>query len=149
MILDTLCSAGFYESFHPRFAKAFDFLRNTDLNAIPDGIHEIDGQEIFVNVQTRELKLPQDALLEVHDKYIDIQVLIRGEEESFGWSGRGACTKPKGEMSVENDVLFFEDKPDTYYTMRPGEFSIFFPGDAHAPMIGSGEIKKCIVKVLV
>ena len=79
--------------------------------------------------------------------YIDIQVLIRGEEESFGWSERRELKKPLGEFSVENDIQLFDDVPQTYYTMRPGQFTVLFPEDGHAPMVGEGTVRKIIVKV--
>ena len=147
MILDTLKGHAAWHTLNPRLEKAFAYLLNTDLKALPDGKHAIDGDEIFINVMSGNLKMVQDAPLEVHDKYIDIQVLISGEEEGYGWRTRSACTMPRGEMSVEKDLLLFDDLPDTLFTLRRGEFVIFFPGDAHAPMIGSGEVKKCIVKV--
>ena len=85
--------------------------------------------------------------LEIHNEYIDIQVLIRGEEESFGWSERRELKKPLGEFSVENDIQLFDDVPQTYYTMRPGQFTVLFPEDGHAPMVGEGTVRKIIVKV--
>jgi len=148
MILDTLKRHAAYHALNPRLAKAFTYLWNTDLKALPEGKHAIDGDDIFINVMSGDLKQPQDAPLEAHDKYIDIQVLITGEEERYGWRARAACTSPRGEMSVEKDALFFDDRPDTSFTLRTGEFVIFFPDDVHAPMMGSGHVKKCIVKVL-
>ena len=82
-----------------------------------------------------------------NNEYIDIQVLIRGEEESFGWSERRELKKPLGEFSVENDIQLFDDVPQTYYTMRPGQFTVLFPEDGHAPMVGEGTVRKIIVKV--
>lgn len=45
------------------------------------------------------------------------------------------------------DIRFFDDEPETFYTLRPGQFTIFFPEDGHAPMIGEGNVRKIIVKV--
>jgi len=148
MILDTLKKQTAYHALNPRLARAFACLQNIDLQTLPDGKHVIDGDDIFINVMSGNLKQPQDAPLEVHDKYLDIQMLITGEEERYGWRSRSACVSPRGEMSLEKDVLFFDDRPDTSFTLRTGEFVIFFPDDAHAPMMGNGYVKKCIVKVL-
>ena len=111
------------------------------------GIHELDGKDIYVNVMEPELKKPADAKLELHDAYIDIQVLIRGEQETFGWSERADLRKPLGEFDAGKDIRFFDDEPQTFYTLRPGQFTIFFPEDGHAPMIGEGNVRKIIVKV--
>ena len=37
--------------------------------------------------------------------------------------------------------------PDNYVTVLPGEFVVFFPDDAHAPMIGTGVVHKVVIKV--
>ena len=146
MIFDSLKNSELYNSINPRFARAFEYLKTTDLAALEAGKHPVDGDEIYVNVQERELKKPEDAKLEVHNAYIDIQVVVKGVE-TFGWNERSVCTKHVGEYSAEKDILFFEDDKQTYYTLHEGQFTILFPEDAHAPMIGQGNIKKIIVKV--
>ena len=147
MIFDSLKNSGLYCSLHPRLARAFELIGSTDWTAVEPGIHELDGRDIYVNVMDVDLKRKPDAKLEVHNEYIDIQVLIRGEEESFGWSERRELKKPLGEFSVENDIQLFDDVPQTYYTMRPGQFTVLFPEDGHAPMVGEGTVRKIIVKV--
>ena len=95
----------------------------------------------------RELKRKPDAKLEVHNEYIDIQVLVTGKEESFGWSERRELKLPQGEFDAAKDIQFFDDVPQTYYTLRPGQFTVLFPEDGHAPMVGQGTVRKIIVKV--
>ncbi len=148
MVLDSLALSGDYVSLGKHLAKAFDYVRKTDLLSLAEGRYEVDGDNIFALVNERDLKKPADAALEVHDKYIDIQIVLRGEE-GFGWKTRKDCTSPRGEFSTEKDILFYDDKPSTYFTLKAGEFAIFFPGDAHAPLVGDGKVKKCILKVAV
>ena len=129
MILDSLKNSALYYGVSPRMKQAFELIASTDWTTMEPGIHELDGKDIYVNVMERELKQKPDAKLEIHNEYIDIQVLIRGEEESFGWSERRELKKPLGEFSVENDIQLFDDVPQTYYTMRPGQFTVLFPED--------------------
>ena len=147
MILDSLKNSARYYEVSPRMKKAFELIASTDWKALDPGIHELDGKDIFVNVMDPELKRKSDAKLEVHDDYIDIQVLITGQEETFGWSERKDLEKPIGEFSAEKDIQFFDDVPQTYYTLRPGQFTVLFPEDGHAPMVGEGKVRKIIVKV--
>lgn len=147
MILDSLENRARYLALHPRLERAFDYLLTADLNALPAGRHAIDGDDIFINVMDIDLKRPADAKLEIHDRYLDIQVLVRGERESFGWSRRDRLTQPLGEFDVQKDIRFFDDAPQTYYEVTPGQFTLLFPEDAHAPMVGEGAIRKVIVKV--
>lgn len=147
MIFDSLKNSALYENVHPRMKRAFEVLAATDWTRTEPGIHEIDGRDIYVNVMERELKKKGDAKLEVHNEYIDIQLLVSGEAETFGWSERRNLRQAQGEFNAEKDIQFFEDEPQTYYTMRPGQFSVLFPEDGHAPMVGEGVVRKVIVKV--
>lgn len=149
MIFDSLKNSAAYYALSPRIKQAFELFNQVDWTTAEAGVHELDGRTIFANVQVRGLKTKEEAKLEVHDKYIDIQILISGAEEAFGWADRSTLTQPKGEFNVEKDILFFEDAPQTYYTLRPGQFTILMPEDAHAPLVGEGEIRKVILKVLV
>lgn len=148
MIFDSLKNSALYRGIHPRLERAFAYLEATDLERLEPGRHTIDGDDMFINVMELELKKPADAKLEVHDAYLDIQVVIRGRE-SFGWSERAALTRPLGAFDSQRDIRFFDDEPQTRYTLLPGQFTIFLPDDAHAPMIGEGTAKKAILKVRI
>ena len=147
MILDSLKNSALYENVNPRMKKAFELIASTDWTTMETGIHELDGKDIYVNVMERELKQKSDANLEVHNEYIDIQVLVTAKEEAFGWSERKDLRMPQGEFNAEKDIQFFDDVPQTYYTLRPGQFTVLFPEDGHAPMVGEGTMRKIIVKV--
>ncbi len=147
MIFDSLKNAALYYGVSPRLQKAFELVAAQDWTSVEPGIHELDGRDIFVNVVERELKKREDAKLEVHNEYIDIQILVSGKEESFGWSERKDLTQPQADFNEEKDIQFFDDVPQTYYTLKPGQFTILLPEDGHAPMVGEGPIRKIIVKV--
>lgn len=147
MILDSLKNAAQYYSLHPRFKTVFDYIASHDLAAMECGRHDIDGDNIFVNVQELDLRPESEARLELHRKYIDIQLLLEGTDEIFGWSEKIDCVKPEAEFDVEKDVQFFTDVPQCFYSVKKGQFSILFPEDGHAPMLGKGHVKKCIFKI--
>ena len=90
MILDSLKNSARYYGVSPRIIQGFELFAATDLTTMEPGIHELDGKDIYVNVMERELKQKPDAKLEIHNDYIDIHGLIRGQHESFGWSERTA-----------------------------------------------------------
>ena len=149
MILDSLDNRARYYVLNPRLEKAFDYLLSADLKALSAGRHTIDGDDVFINVMDVDLKRPEEAKLEIHDRYLDIQVLVTGEREAFGWSQRDRVHRPLGAFDAEKDIRFFDDTPQTYYEVRPGQFTLLFPEAAHAPMVGEGTIRKVIVKVRV
>lgn len=146
MILDNIANIDKYVSLHPRFAKAFAFVKSRDLQALEVGKSEIDGKDIHASVSSKEGILAEDAKFECHDHYIDIQVCPSGTE-TLGWSPRADCKDVRTPYNAEKDVTFFADQPSTYFHMKAGQFAIFYPEDVHAPMIGEGEIKKLVVKV--
>jgi YhcH/YjgK/YiaL family protein len=51
--------------------------------------------------------------------------------------------------SAERDIEFYSEQSTTWVDLRRGDFAIFFPTDAHAPLAGSGPLRKAIAKVAV
>lgn len=145
MILDLIDQHARYDALHPLFARAFQYLAATDLRSLPPGRHELDGTRLYVSVDHAEGRGRDAARLEVHRRYIDIQVAIEGAEE-IGWRPLTACHHPVP-FDEDHDIGFFDDEPESWLALRAGEFAIFFPGDAHAPLAARGAVKKVIVKV--
>lgn len=148
MIIDTLTNAGKYHAVHPLFAEAFRYIASQDLHALEPGNYDIAGDSLKSVLMEKPGKTAEESLekFECHDKHIDIQVLIQGDEQ-IGWKPRADCKEPKGDYNVEKDVLFYNDSPDMYFQLKPGQFVILFPEDVHAPMISDGNIKKLVIKV--
>jgi YhcH/YjgK/YiaL family protein len=149
MIVDTLANAGTYAGLHKNFAAAFNYLKTLDLDAIEVGKYDVaDGVKAIVSDKDGVTAEVAGAKFECHNKNIDIQLCIRGNE-TIGWKPRNNCTDPKGEYNEEKDVIFYNDAPDMYFELKGGQFAIFYPNDVHAPMIGEGMIKKLVVKVTI
>ncbi len=148
MILDSLNNTAKVERLHPLFKKAFDYIKETDFSKVEDGKYELDGSRLFVSVVSLTGKDKNDAAIETHKKYIDIQLPLLGVEK-IGW-------KPGCELQEESipydeakDIAFYVDRPTAYTKIYPGQFAVYFPEDGHAPGIGEGNIRKVIVKVQV
>lgn len=148
MILDSLENSSLYEHLNPLFPKAFDYIKKLDFSNIETGKTEVDGLNLFVGISDSKLKEKQDAKLEAHNKYIDIQIPI-SKKEIFGWSARETLKKPIGEFNTDKDIIFFEDTPASYIEVNPRDFAIFFPHDAHAPCIGEGTVRKIVIKIRI
>jgi YhcH/YjgK/YiaL family protein len=148
MIIDSLMGLERYFSMHPGFEKAYHFLRRQPLEQLPEGRHVIDGDKLYATVSEKPGKALEDAKLEVHDSYIDIQVLIKGQE-TMGWRDRRHCRDIHTDYDEARDMALYNDPPEVFFTLEPEHIAIFFPYDAHAPMIGDGMIRKVIVKVKI
>lgn len=131
---------------NPLFATAFDYLQNTDLSSLAPGTYEIDGLDVYMVVSEVELRSKEEAPLEVHDLYYDLQIPISAPE-SYGYRNRKECLQPKTPMDTQKDIQFFSDSIATVIELQPMQFIVFSPDDAHAPMIGSGLIRKAVVKI--
>lgn len=147
MILDSLLNSDLYVSVNPRFKQAFDFLRNTDLNALPVGKIELDGANLVVNVVDIEGRTAEVARMETHNKFIDIQVPV-SKTETMGWVAGNTLKEVTSEYDPEKDITFFAEKASNFIKVNPFEFVIFFPQDGHQPGIVEGKIKKVIVKII-
>ncbi len=150
MIIDTLSNSEKYNSVHPLFAKAFEYIKTQNLATLEDGKFEIDGDNLRAIVSNKKGMTADESIskFECHDKHIDIQLCIKGKEQ-FGWKPRADSKDQKGEYIAEKDVVFYSDAPDMYFELTDNQFAIFFPEDVHAPMIGEGEIKKLVIKVKI
>ena len=146
MIIDSLGNADRYVSLHPLFAKAFEFIRNQNLETLGVGKFPIDDDNLYATVSLKDGVKKEEAKFEAHKNYIDIQVCPTGSE-TLGWKPLSKAVSIKTEYNTEKDVTFYNDEPDTYFTLQQGQFAIFYPQDVHAPMIGEGPIKKLVVKI--
>lgn len=148
MIIDLLPNAGKYFCIHPLFEEAFEYINSMNLAEIRDGNYEIHGDKLRAIVSGKKGKTVEESLekFECHDKHIDIQFCINGNEQ-IGWKPRQSCILKKFNYDEEKDVTFYNDQPDMFFKLTGGQFAIFFPEDVHAPMIGDGRIKKVVIKV--
>jgi YhcH/YjgK/YiaL family protein len=149
MIIDTIQNASKYFSVHPLFAKAFEFIQQTDLANVADGKSDItEGLKAIFSNAPGKTKETSVAKFECHNYHIDIQLCINGVE-TIGWKPREKCVTENGGYNPEKDVQLYNEQPDMYFQLTDGQFAIFFPEDVHAPMIGEGDIKKLVIKVKI
>ena len=152
MILDTLENFGKYVSLNPLFPKVLEYLQNTDLMAQEPGCVNIDGNKLFVNHNVAKGKTVDQARMETHNAMIDIQIPVSGDEE-HGWCP--AELLPQAEYDEAADMSLYDpvapgSNPSlatTYFTLRRGQFAIYFPSDGHAPAVTPTGLRKAIFKV--
>ncbi|MDD3814383.1 MAG: YhcH/YjgK/YiaL family protein [Desulfocapsaceae bacterium] len=148
MIFDILENADRYLALHKGFVQAFDFLKRPDLQELPVDTYEIEGERVYAMIARDPGRKKEEALLETHEKYIDIQLVLAGTD-TMGWKSKSLCQQPVEEYDPDTDLQFFADAPDTWLPTASGRFAIFFPEDAHMPLISAGHIHKVVVKIAV
>lgn len=148
MILSNLKNRVELEKLHPLMPRLFEFLEQTDVLNLPLGIHEIEGKDLFINNQSPELFTKENAPIEVHKNYIDVQVLLEGRE-TMGWKPLEEIATWRGEYDQAKDVRFSDERCDHFVTLKAGELTVFYPEDGHAPAIGKEPIRKFIAKLKI
>ncbi|HOY72346.1 MAG TPA: YhcH/YjgK/YiaL family protein [Tenuifilaceae bacterium] len=145
MILSSLNEFGTYVNLHPLFSRIESALITMDFTHPGERIY-IEGDNLYATPSFSKAKAKEEALLEAHDRYIDVQVCLQGEE-IMGWRNRSECLLPKEPYNEKDDITFFSDPPATFLKVPAYHFVIFYPADCHAPLIGTGLIKKVVFKV--
>lgn len=148
MILDDLQLHRRYEKLHPGFAAAFLALQDPGLAFKEPGRYAIDGKRLSLIIGKEAGRGREGAKLEAHRRFIDIQFMIAGDEE-MGWRTLSECKHVTKAYSEDDDLMFFGDAPESWFSVPPGKFTIFFPDDAHAPLAGHGQLHKAVMKIAV
>ena len=151
MIFDRLENLSRYAGVLPGVREIAEFLSKYAASAPENGRHELNGDKLFVNVQSYGTKAFDPGKLEYHRKYIDIQLLFSGRESIYyspldgletvsGYSGQSDCgldRLPSPEAGTELELV-------------PGCFAVFFPEEGHMPGVGDGgKAVKAVVKIAV
>ena len=152
MITSTRSQLFWYKTINPHFAKAIDFALTTDLNALPVGKHDIDGDNAFAIVNEYTTKPVEECDPESHRDYADIQIMIAGTEK-FGYAPLNG-QQPTTAYNEEKDFSLYSipEGDLSYIRLKPGQFIIFFPTDIHQPEVCNIQpesVKKLVLKISV
>ncbi len=147
MIIDTLINAEKYQS-SAKLKQGFDFIKENNLLDKEPGVYEL-SHGLKAIIAEYETKAISECVIESHQKYIDIQYVIKGIEQ-IGYTPL-LGQKPTTPYSVENDVVFYKEDV-SLFTLSEGMFAIFYPEDIHMPGANykdSSLVKKLVIKVPV
>lgn len=140
-----------YAKTHRCFARALEAINDYLENEREDGKLVIDGDALYANVFTYKTKAASDSCFEAHKRYIDIQVVLEGEE-IIGFESADKLSVTK-EYDAEGDYMLY-GLNGAYDSVRlcRGEMAIIFPEEPHAPGMtaadGPTDVRKMVVKVL-
>ena len=148
MIIADLESCRRYYALHEEMEELFRYIRNRDFSCQAPGRITLLGNKLFINLDEVELKSKEEQYLEFHQRYIDVQIPLL-KEEVMGWSPINLLGNPDIAYDSEKDCGFYKRSGHEYFKVRPGQFTIFFPEDAHAPIIGEGRQRKLVAKIKV
>lgn len=143
MIFDSLKHIDNYQGLG-RVYEALKFLAETDFSATELGKYTLTD-DIYYMVQEYDTK--PKTVSEVHEQYIDIQLIVSGEE-IIGVAPI-ECEKQLVDAKPEKDVWHYTCDTQAM-TLHAGEFMVLYPSDIHMPGATLGDpvaVRKVVVKV--
>lgn len=152
MIYGEIKELGFYKGISKALDTAIDCILSGEYKKGINGKNEIDGDVVYFNQPAEpKTKSVEEGVLEGHKKYIDIHVVIEGEER-IGYVPNSKVKVTK-EYDEAGDFEIYGGEVESFYYLNNERFLICFPGEPHMALIKAGSepqtIKKVIFKVLV
>ncbi|MFN5673957.1 MAG: YhcH/YjgK/YiaL family protein [Bacteroidota bacterium] len=144
MIYDSITNAGLYSGLHPDFDSVFTELKCIGADQIPAPRKDLRGEDVYLLFF--EIRGVGDAKLEHHRRYIDIHYVVEGVDH-IGIRATHSCEQLVSSKLDKDDYALYADKADFLLPVRAGFFAVFFPDDAHAPLMGTTMFKKVVAKI--
>ena len=145
MIVDGVVNLAAYARLLPGLELVAEALREPPGADAPERI-ELDGDRVFLMPQTVTVRDTPEAVWESHRRYADVQVVLEGVER-FGWCESGAAAVREAHDEARD--VAFHDPPGSIgraggvrFTLTPGRFVVFLPGEVHAPCLRPAAAKK-------
>lgn len=138
-----------YKGISKNLDTAIEYILSGEYKSPKMGKNIIDEGRVFFNfngsVITQNKKNPE---LEYHKKYIDIHIILEGEE-NIVYTSFDKC-KETIAYSQDRDVAFLEAETELEFYMDKNKFLILFPYEAHMALLSvveAKEIKKIVLKI--
>jgi YhcH/YjgK/YiaL family protein len=148
---------------HPHFDRSLAYLDDAlrpgsaaHLRAMAVALGETNrvelGEGVFALEQAYSSKLRAEGRLESHRQYIDVQVLLAGEE--FIEIAEISGLKVSEDLTPAKDVIFYHDRQATtpLRLVGLGATAVFFPPDGHMgglAITAPALVRKIVIKVPV
>jgi biofilm protein TabA len=150
MIFDRIESGPGYAG-GPAWQAAFSFL----LQAGPwtdEGKYPLTESGASASVFRTATLDPEEAVLEAHRAFIDIHVVLEGEERIQWQPLSGLTVKAPYDPAGDFELYDIPESCQAEMILRPGFFAAFFPQDAHRPKLRTGAeagrpLKKIVIKL--
>lgn len=135
----------------PGLSKAMAWLRQNAKQDLPDGKLVVDGDNLYVMIQSYETyPAGQTPKFEGHKQYLDVQFIVSGQE-TIGWAAAEAATVTVPYDEAKDIWLgAVAAEKMTPIRLTAGQMAILWPADAHAPKLSTAApvaVKKYVVKV--
>lgn len=149
MIVDRIENLEQYAHCIPAFSQVRDFLLRACRTELEEGRYDLGTDAAYGLIRRYRTQLPEQQRLEAHRDYIDLQLLLEGEETLL-WQNIGALT-PETDYGAQTDCRLYSGG-GMRVPLRKGVFVVLYPQDGHLPKLADGqstEVRKAVVKIRV
>ncbi len=139
-----------YRGIHPNLDLALEHITPEFLASLRDNQRvELNGDLVYCTRFTYETIPQEESFFEAHRRYLDIHIMVEGEE-------RVDMNRPEDltltDAQEGNDFYAYQGESWHSTVLRPGEFLVVFPGDAHRIKVqvdGPKTVSKAVFKVCI
>ena len=139
-----------YRGIHPNLDLALEHITPEFLAALRDNQRvELRGDLVYCTRFTYETIPQEESFFEAHRRYLDIHIMVEGEE-------RVDVNRPEDlkltDAQEGNDFYAYQGESWHSTVLKPGEFLVVFPGDAHRIKVqvdGPKTVSKAVFKVCI
>lgn len=145
MIMDRFDRILFYSDLLPHLKEGLEAVKQLPKET-DSGKYEFEGG--FFLVQKGETKPMEEGYFETHQKYIDVQIVLEGQEE-VAWADQKLLEESVG-YDVQTDKTLYRGEPETIIKMSAGMCYIAFSHDAHKAVRHTGtpcQYRKIVMKL--
>ena len=137
-----------YRGIHPGLDRALELICPEFLSRLKDGERvDIDGDKVYCTRFTYETIPESESFFEAHRRYLDIHLMLEGEEHVDVSHPDDLVLR---EAKEENDFYAYDGVAQYAMDLKPGNFLVVFPGDAHrikVQIAGPKTVTKAVFKV--
>lgn len=139
-----------YRGIHPNLDLALEHITPEFLASLRDNQRvELKGELVYCTRFTYETIPQEESFFEAHRRYLDIHIMVEGEE-------RVDMNRPEDlkltDAQEGNDFYAYQGESWHSTVLKPGEFLVVFPGDAHRIKVqvdGPKTVSKAVFKVCI
>ena len=139
-----------YRGIHPNLDLALEHITPEFLAALRDNQRvELKGDLVYCTRFTYETIPQEESFFEAHRRYLDIHIMVEGAE-------RVDVNRPEDlkltAAQEGNDFYAYQGESWHSTVLKPGEFLVVFPGDAHRIKVqvdGPKTVSKAVFKVCI
>ena len=152
MIVGKLVDLYRYKGISKNIDTAIDYIQNNDLMALPKGKTIVDGDNVYINRDTYVARPLEECFFENHKKYIDIQIVLKGQEVIGYTHITNPDLKVTSPYNPDKDVKKYNYNPKgaVFFTLEEG-FALVYTEDAHLAKCKANDeiVEKVVVKVKI